>query len=167
MPAAIRTARVSDIDALAAIENAVFEADRISRKSFRHLVGAGTAAVVVAESGGRIAGYCVVLFRKGSLAARLYSIATDAGTGGSGHGRALLDAAERAARASGRRSLRLEVREDNDRARLLYERNGYRRTGQVPGYYADGATAFRYEKQLSEDGLAEDRKPAAMELWRA
>jgi ribosomal protein S18 acetylase RimI-like enzyme len=40
------------------------------------------------------------------------------------------------------------VRADNDRARELYERNGYHRIGEVPGYYADGATAFRYQKQL-------------------
>jgi hypothetical protein len=32
MPAEIRTARASDVDALAAIENAVFEGDRISRR---------------------------------------------------------------------------------------------------------------------------------------
>jgi ribosomal protein S18 acetylase RimI-like enzyme len=167
MPAAIRTARVSDIDALATIENAVFEADRISRKSFRHLVGVDTALVLVAESSGEIAGYCVVLLRSGSSAARLYSIATDVNSGGAGHGRALLDAAERAARDSGRRLLRLEVREGNDRARFLYERNGYRRIGEVSGYYADGTTAFRYEKQLSQDSLAEGSKSAAMGLRRA
>ncbi len=167
MPAAIRTARVSDIDALTAIENTVFEADRISRKSFRHLVGADTAIVLVAESPGKIAGYCVVLMRSGSKAARLYSIATDVNSGGAGHGRALLNAAECAAQARGRRSLRLEVREDNDRARFLYERSGYRRIGEVSSYYADGATAFRYEKKLSEDGPAEGRKPATVGLRHA
>jgi ribosomal protein S18 acetylase RimI-like enzyme len=161
MPADIRTARVSDIDALVAIENAVFAGDRISRRSFRHLAGAKTAAVLVADDAGRVAGYCVVLFRKGNTAARLYSIAVAPGSG-RGQGRILLEAAERAARGRGCRALRLEVRDDNDRARILYERSGYRQTGEVPDYYADGATAFRYEKLLAD----EDR-PALRELRRA
>lgn len=158
MPADIRTARMSDIDALVAIENAVFEGDRISRKSFRHLVGASTAAVLVAESAGAPAGYAVVLFRKGSTGARLYSIA--AKPHGGGKGRALLAAAEQVALKRRRHSLRLEVRDDNARARALYERNGYRRIGEMPRYYADGATALRYEKPL-ETGAAAAGGPAA------
>ena len=161
MPADVRPARVSDIDALVAIENAVFVADRISRKSFRHLAGASTAAVLIADAGGKVAGYCVVLFRKGNVAARLYSIAV-APEGGPGQGRALLAAAERAAQGRGCTALRLEVRDDNDRARILYEKNGYRRIGEVPGYYADGAIAFRYEKSLVDED-----KPAVRELRRA
>jgi [ribosomal protein S18]-alanine N-acetyltransferase len=93
-----------------------------------------------------------VLFRRGSTGARLYSIAAAAGSEGAGVGGTLLSAAEYAAQGRGCRSLRLEVRADNDRARALYERNGYSRVGDVPGYYADGATALRYLKQLSEDG---------------
>jgi [ribosomal protein S18]-alanine N-acetyltransferase len=152
MPADIRTARASDIDALVAIENTVFEADRISRRSFRRLIDADTATLLVAESSIGIAGYCVVLFRRGSAKARLYSIAAGAGSEGAGVGGALLSAAERTARDRGCRLLRLEVRADNNRARALYERRGYSRTGDVPGYYADGATALRYLKEFPDDG---------------
>ncbi|SFK58538.1 Ribosomal protein S18 acetylase RimI [Mesorhizobium albiziae] len=165
MPADIRTARVSDIDALVALENTVFEADRISRKSFRHFVSADTAVVLIAEAAGKLTGYAVVLFRKGNAGARLYSIAA-APDAGNGYGRKLLDAAERAARDRGARSLRLEVRHDNDRARILYEKNGYRRIGEVAGYYADGATAFKYEKPMNI-GAAKAGAPAVMELRRA
>ena len=147
----IRIARASDIDHLVAIEDAVFLTDRISRRSFNRLVSAGTAAVLVAESSTGLMGYCVVLFRRGSDAARLYSIATSSGREGAGFGSALLGAAEGAARGRGSRSLRLEVRADNQRARALYERSGYRRIGDVPGYYADGTAAFRYVKQLQEE----------------
>jgi ribosomal-protein-alanine acetyltransferase len=167
MPADIRTARVSDIDALVAIENAAFETDRISRKSFRHIVATGTAAVLVAESAGKVAGYGIVLFRRGNTCARLYSIAIAPGSGGAGYGRALLEAAERIARVRGCQALRLEVRDDNDRARALYERSGYRRIGEIAGYYGDGATAFRYEKPLRQDGVAEPGKPVSPELLRA
>ncbi|TIW40176.1 MAG: GNAT family N-acetyltransferase, partial [Mesorhizobium sp.] len=97
MPAEIRKARVSDVDDLAAIEKAVFSSDRMSRRSFRQLIERETAEMLVAESDGRVAGYAVVLFRKGSGVARLYSIAVGPFFGQLGIGRQLLAAAEEAA----------------------------------------------------------------------
>jgi ribosomal protein S18 acetylase RimI-like enzyme len=151
MPAVIRPARPSDIDALVTIENAVFDSDRISRRSFRQLIERETAETLVAEHEGRLAGYCMVLFRKGSGVGRLYSIAADPALGIAGLGRQLLAAAERAAFDDECMLLRLEVREDNDRAVRLYEQNGYRRIGREPDYYADGMAALRYEKVLRGD----------------
>jgi len=148
MPAEIRKARASDVDDLAAIEKAVFASDRISRRSFRQLIERETAEMLVAESNSRIAGYAVVLFRKGSGVARLYSIAISPFFGGIGIGRQLLAAAEEAAFEHDRMLLRLEVREDNLRAIRIYEQGGYRKIGREPGYYEDGATALRYEKTL-------------------
>jgi len=160
MTADIRPARASDADALAAIENAVFEGDRISKESFRRLASGRSAAILVAASGDAIMGYCVVLFREGASVARLYSIAADKTRSSAGLGRALLEAAESAARRRGRKLLRLEVRDDNIRARNLYERNGYRFIGTKPRYYCDGATALRYEKLLQPaTGLARDADP--------
>jgi ribosomal protein S18 acetylase RimI-like enzyme len=144
----IRPARASDVDSLAAIENAAFEGDRISKKSFRRLIRGRTAAVLVAASAGAVLGYAVVLFREGARVGRLYSIAADRTRHGAGLGRALLEAAEAAAHRRGLGALRLEVRQDNARARALYERNGYRVIGSKPHYYFDGATALRYEKAL-------------------
>lgn len=148
MPAEIRPARASDIDQLVAIENAVFETDRISRRSFRQLVERETARILIAEAAGAAVGYCAVLFRKGSGVARLYSIATLPGQAGAGTGRALLAAAEDVAYRYDRLLLRLEVREGNHRAIALYEKNGYRRIGREEDYYEDGAPALRYEKLL-------------------
>jgi ribosomal protein S18 acetylase RimI-like enzyme len=148
MPAAIRPARASDIDALVAIENAVFATDRISRRSFRKLIERQTAETLVAEVDGVIAGYCMVLFRRGSGVARLYSIAVATGHAGSGVGRLLLETAEDTAFEHDRLILRLEVREDNARAIRIYEGNGYRRIGMEPDYYEDHAPALRYEKML-------------------
>lgn len=143
----IRPANESDADALAAIENTSFEADRISRRSFRRLLGRRSCALLAARSETGLLGYSLVLFRKGSSVARLYSIAVN-GTGGAGVGRALLQAAEQAAMQRGQKRLRLEVREDNARARELYERSGYRYIGMKQDYYADGMPALRFEKQL-------------------
>ncbi|WP_054308783.1 peptidase C39 family protein [Mesorhizobium sp. 1M-11] len=148
MPAEVRTARTSDVDVLAAIENAVFATDRISRRSFRQFIERETAETLIAESDGKIAGYAIILFRKGSRVARLYSLATDPGFGGLGIGRLLLEAAEDTAFEHDRMMLRLEVREDNSRAIRIYEQAGYRKIGRESDYYEDGAAALRYEKML-------------------
>jgi ribosomal protein S18 acetylase RimI-like enzyme len=148
MPIAIRPARAADIDALVAIENSAFTSDRLSRRSFRTLLERETAQTLIAEAGGRAVGYCMVLFRKGSGVARLYSIATLGDTSEKGVGRQLLGAAEQAAYDRDRLLLRLEVREDNRRAIALYEQNAYRRIGREPDYYEDGAPALRFEKIL-------------------
>jgi ribosomal-protein-alanine acetyltransferase len=149
MTADIRPARASDVDALLAIENAVFETDLLQRKSFRRLIGRPSAAVLVARIGSEVAGYCIVLFRAGASTARLYSIATAPGVAGQGIGRALIEAAERAAVEQGKRSLRLEVRQDNKRAVAIYERAGFRSVGSKPDYYQDGMAALRMEKLLT------------------
>lgn len=143
----IRPARASDLDALAAIESTAFTSDRISRRSFRRLLASCSAAVAVAEDAGHAVGYALVLYRTGSKRARLYSIA--ASDAGRGVGQALLEAAELAAKGRGCTVIALEVRADNTPAQRLYERSGYRRTGQLPGYYADGASALRFEKELT------------------
>jgi ribosomal protein S18 acetylase RimI-like enzyme len=151
MAADIRPARASDVDALLAVENAVFQTDRLQRESFRRLIDRSSAAVLVAQTDDKIAGYCIVLLRAGTPAARLYSIATVPGMTGQGVGRVLLGAAEKAAVEHGKRSLRLEVREDNKRAVSIYQRAGFRTIGAKPGYYQDGMTALRMEKSLSAD----------------
>jgi ribosomal protein S18 acetylase RimI-like enzyme len=159
MPVEIRKARVPDIDALAALENAVFDSDRISRRSFRLLIERDTAETIVAECEGRIAGYAIVLYRKGSGVARLYSLAVNPDFSGQGVGRSLLEASEEKAFENGRMLLRLEVREDNLRAIGIYEKGGYRRIGREPDYYEDGQAALRYEKPLRGDAPVATRVP--------
>ncbi len=151
MSAMTRPARESDLDALMAIESGVFAGDRISRRSFRTLLGKRSALILVAERLGRIAGYAALLFRARSRHARLYSIA--AAPGETGIGRPLLVAAEDAARRRGADSIRLEVRADNRRAIALYERGGYRCSGRVPDYYEDGAAAIRFSKALATQAM--------------
>jgi len=123
MPADIRTARASDVDNLSAIENAVFEGDRISRDAFRRLIGRDSACLLVMDGGEAIAGYCAVLFRAGSGVARLYSVA--AAPGQRGIGRMLLADCERRARAAGRDDLRITVLARNEGAHALYRTFGF------------------------------------------
>jgi ribosomal protein S18 acetylase RimI-like enzyme len=112
------------------------------------LIRLGTAEVLVAEERGAIAAYAGILVHAARHGARLYSTAVDPMFSGRGLGSALLAAGEDSARARGATAMRLEVRQDNDAARGLYSRAGYRQTGAKHGYYSDGATALTFEKAL-------------------
>jgi ribosomal-protein-alanine acetyltransferase len=147
-PVTIRPAVLDDLDALAALEARVFATDRLSRRSFRHFLTEDRDELLVADLGGRIAGYALVLFRAGTALGRLYSIAVAPEAAGRGLGRALLDAAETAAEGRGCLFLRLEVREDNAKAKRLYRAAGYRQVARVADYYEDHEPALRLEKRL-------------------
>ena len=145
----IRSAELSDLDDLVALEEHSFDSDRLSRVQFRRHLDSDSAKVLVASTGPhRFLGTAVVFFRKRSGVARLYSIATHHAARGRGVGSALLDAVEQLARRRRCRALRLEVRADNPGAVRLYERLGYRRLAALAGYYEDGADGWRYEKRL-------------------
>jgi ribosomal protein S18 acetylase RimI-like enzyme len=146
----VRRATPADLDALVALEQRTFDSDRLSRAQYRRHLGSDSALVLVADGAGpSLAGAAVVFFRKGSVVARLYSLATAAEARGKGVASALMAAATKAARDRGCRVLRLEVRADNVAAIGLYERLGYRRIGRLPAYYDDGADGWRYERSLA------------------
>lgn len=145
---AIRLAAPEDIDALLAIENAVFPTDRLDRRGFRHSVRSATIDTLVAIVNGAPLGYAMVHRRRNSGLGRLTSIAVASEAAGQGLGRSLLAAAENTARDQGCGRLRLEVRADNRAAQALYEKAGYSRFETVPDYYEDGEAAHRYEKVL-------------------
>jgi ribosomal-protein-alanine acetyltransferase len=144
----LRTAVSDDLDALVAIENEAFDADRISRRSFRYLLSRQTAEIIVADLDGAICGYAMILFRNGTSLARLYSIAVGSQARGKGFAKRLLEAAEQRAFSHDRVILRLEVREDNAPAIALYKAHGYRAIGRYADYYEDHSDALRFEKLL-------------------
>jgi ribosomal protein S18 acetylase RimI-like enzyme len=147
----VRAAQPCDVDGLVALETNVFTTDRISRRSFRRFLVSPSAALMVAESDGRLAGYALVLFRDRTHVARLYSIAVAPHMAGRRVGTALLKAAEEGALARGAARLRLEVREGNGAAIGLYRKSGYRPVGRRAHYYEDRAHALRFEKRLMPD----------------
>jgi ribosomal protein S18 acetylase RimI-like enzyme len=149
-PAKIRAGHMRDLDALVALENAVFTTDILSRRSFRHFLAAPNSSLIVAEDSGKLAGYALVLYPPRSKLARLYSIAVAPHIASRGIGPLLLAAAEAAAarRRRRRRAMRLEVHEHNTRAIGRYEKSGYRLFGRLHRYYDDGGDALRFEKPL-------------------
>jgi [ribosomal protein S18]-alanine N-acetyltransferase len=144
----IREARPRDLDAIARLENGSFESDRVSRRSLREFLRAPHRPVITATINDELAGYALVALRKSARAVRIYSLAVDARFARRGVGRTLLQACEAYARRHRREALTLEVRYDNTSAIALYESCGFRQFGEHAHYYADGATALRYEKSL-------------------
>lgn len=146
--ARLHIATPADLAGLIALENATFTSDRLSPRQWRRHILNPNACIIVSSTRAGVVAAAVLFFRKVSRSARLYSIAVSSAARGQGLGERLLDACEEAARLRGCVSLRLEVREDNESAKRLYERRGYRVFGRRESYYEDGEDALRYEKSL-------------------
>jgi [ribosomal protein S18]-alanine N-acetyltransferase len=158
-PAAkFRRGRLSDLDALLAFEREFFGPDhQISRRGFRRFIASSNCTLIVAEADRQVAGCALVLYRRGSKLARLYTIAIATAFQRRGYARRLLTAAETGAKRRGCRAMRLEVREDDAGAIALYESSGYRPFGRRRRYYDGRIDALRFEKPLAAQSR---RRPA-------
>lgn len=149
--ARIRRARDSDLDAILELEQ-LFDTDRVSRRALRRFLKVPSASVWVAERADAIVGSCIMLTKSHTRRARIYSLVVSPAARGQGLAGRLLDAAERAARRIGRDWMVLEVALDNQPARALYEKRGYRWQRHLEAYYEDGSHGHRLEKPLHEPG---------------
>ena len=147
-------ATLADLPRLLALENAVFTTDRISRRQFRYLLGRALIVKAVDDRPDREAlfGCLVLLFRRDSRRARIYSLAVSAAARRQGVARRLLAYAEAESRRRDLTGIVLEVREDNKAALALYQSAGFRQIGRRLNYYEDGATAVRLKKVFAGAG---------------
>jgi ribosomal protein S18 acetylase RimI-like enzyme len=151
-PAKLRRGRISDLDALIVLERDFFTADhQISRRGFRHFVASPKSTLIVADVDSEVAGCVLVLYRRGSRLARLYTIAVGRDFQRRGLARQLLSAAERDAIRRRCKVMRLEVRADDAGAITLYETSGYRRFGRRRRYYDNRIDALRFDKPLGRE----------------
>jgi ribosomal protein S18 acetylase RimI-like enzyme len=144
----IRPAEINDLNTLIDIENRCFETDRITRRSFRHLLTRGNAETLVEEIDGKIAGYVMVLFHTGTLLARLYSLAVNPQFQNRGVGGRLIAAAEQEVTNYDCITMRLEIRKDNQASINLFKKCKYRQFDILLDYYEDHMDALRFEKVL-------------------
>ncbi|GAA1719814.1 GNAT family N-acetyltransferase [Brachybacterium phenoliresistens] len=132
----LRPATLADVEQIAAAELVLFPdeawtpwqlAEEIAHPSRRYVVAlAGDERTIIGYAGIMIAGD----------AADLHTIGTT--RPGRGIGRALLAWCEAQALAGGAQRMLLEVREDNTRARRVYEEAGYTAIDRRRGYYRIG-----------------------------
>jgi len=145
----IRDAELPDVPALVDLENACFETDRLSARSFRHFLTKGNADLFLDEEDGTLRAYCLVLYHRNTSLARLYSMAVGPKYRKQGLSKALLTYAEDRALGEGATRMRLEVHQNNTTAQKLYRDLGYDKFAVYLDYYEDHAAALRMEKELA------------------
>ena len=144
----IRDAQLNDLDHLVALENASFDTDKLSRRSFRHWITTEHRALLVSEIANSVVAYILIIYHPGTRLARIYSLAVAHQYRGAGIAKQLILAGEHAADEDGRLYLRLEVKIDNIPAIKLYESLGYQKFGIYRDYYQDHKDALRYQKRI-------------------
>lgn len=145
----VRSALLADLDALVNLEQASFISDQLSQRSFRRYIQSEHSDLLVAvAANGALLGYGLVLKRKGTRLARLYSLAVAKIARGKGVAQLLLDKLENCAAQNERHYMRLEVAKNNSSAIALYEKCGYRIFGEYIDYYDDHTDALRMHKRI-------------------
>jgi ribosomal protein S18 acetylase RimI-like enzyme len=98
----------------------------------------------------KIAGFIVLLTRKTSFKARIYSVAVSPDFRGKKYGATLLEKTVDLALKEGKKFLSLEVSENNEAAIQLYQKFGFKVTGKRKAYYKDGSNALLMIKKIKE-----------------
>ena len=131
-------ARPRDAAALAALHAASFNRGW-SEQEFEQLLTDRSVIADRAASGRRSIGF--IVSRRAADEAEILSVAVARAWRGRGLARRLLDLHLRRLAGFGLRAVFLEVDEDNEAARRLYARAGFREVGRRPGYYPQGSAA--------------------------
>jgi ribosomal-protein-alanine N-acetyltransferase len=122
-----------------------------SRAELQYFVRHPRSTTTIAESGGAIAGFCVVDWRleSGRKFGHFITIDVAPELRRNGLGRLLMQTGETRLAEMGCIAITLEVAADNRVAQTFYEQLGYEQTGRIPGYYADGTNALVMRKALT------------------
>ncbi len=147
----LRAAVRDDARELAHLEAIVFNPEvypTICLRQYRYLLKSGNAKIIVAVVDSRIAGALVLLFRKNSDAARIYSIAVHPDHQGGTLGKAMFDQAEDVAGKCGCKRMLIEIRSDNHRHLKRYQARGYQLVATLEDYYPDHQSGLKLEKWL-------------------
>lgn len=145
----LRQAGLADLDALCAVEKESFDPlhyPLTTRRQFRYLLSKGNCEIWVAVRQDKICGMVVLFFRKNTYVGRLYSIVVHPDFQGGLIGKALFEASEAVIKAKGLKGMVLEIRGDNARHLVRYQKLGYVAVDILPDYYPDGMAAIKLRK---------------------
>jgi ribosomal-protein-alanine acetyltransferase len=144
----IRNASLSDAPTLVALEHKCFTADRISLRSFKRFITEKRSDLLLVERDNKILGYFLLIYRRGTSLARLYSLAVDPDCRKQGIAEFLMLEAEKTAATRRCVLLRLEVRYDNTAAIRLYQKLNYQEFAVKHDFYEDHSDAICMQKQI-------------------
>ena len=147
----VRSAVVEDLNGLFELEQQ-FGAEAFTKKTLRRFLSKGKNRLFVLEDAmGRMVGSAIVLRRKNSTKARLYSFIIHEKHRGAGMGSAYLRLILE--RLAGKvDTVTLEVSENNEAAIRMYEACGFELDGRVEGYYRDGSAALKMHRSFQNNG---------------
>jgi len=146
----LRLARRADAATLAKMSRVLIEYGlqwKWTAKRVEASIRAVNVNVLVARINDRIVGFAIM--RYGDDDAHLDLLAVAPAYQRLGIARQLLRWLEKCALVAGIFKVELEVRANNDGARLFYERMGYRGLTHLPGYYQGTEAALRMSRDLS------------------
>jgi [ribosomal protein S18]-alanine N-acetyltransferase len=149
--ARLRRMTKRDMPAIMALEQELFPDDAWTPEMFADEFAqpASRRLYLVAEEGTTLTGYAGMMFTGGPQA-DVVTLAVAPARWGRGTGTALLLALVGEARRRGCTEVLLEVREDNPRARRLYQRHGFTEVGIRRAYYQpSGVDAVVMRKALA------------------
>src|SRR5437773_1682815 len=122
----IEVAELDHIEDLLELEKICFSTNRLSKKQMRYLINASSADVLVVKKQNSIIAYAIILYRKNSKFARLYSIAVNPNFQRLGIAKRILECVEQHVKKRHRIEIRLEVNKNNQRALHFYQKHGYK-----------------------------------------
>ena len=128
----IKLAGVGELPAICEIENELFSVPW-SEKGFLSELESPDGYVAVAVEEKKVIGFAVL--HRFDDEAELFNLAVTPEHQGRGIGQMLLEWISYTAMSQGIEKVYLEVRVSNEKARHLYERNGFRSVGLRKGYY--------------------------------
>ena len=144
----LREYRSGDLDAMYQLDLVCFEPPfRFNRRAMRFFAQAPGSISLIAESGVKLVGFCVVQVKEQVG----YVVTLDVAPEWRRHGLAmrLMKELEMQARAAGAMEMALHVFVGNLAAIRFYERIGYVRTGLAKSFYGRGVDALVYRKACS------------------
>src|SRR5580693_3897139 len=115
----------------------------------KHFISGAESSVVVARREGRIAAFAIMHF--GDEVAHLNLLAVAAKHRRQGLGRQLMDWLTATAVEAGVFRINLELRSNNEQARIFYECLGFDQLGIVQGYYQGREAALRMSRHLARN----------------
>ena len=148
----LRAFEAKDLPALVRLDARCFPPQiSYSRAELEFFVRHPRSTTTIAEAGGDIAGFCVVDWKleSGRKLGHFITIDVAPELRRKRLGRLLMQAGEAQLAEMGCIAIALEVAINNHAAQVFYERLGYRQTGYIPGYYADGTNALVMRKTLN------------------